>query len=140
MRRAGGRRIPVIILAAVLVLGFPLLFGPDAAGAQEADGRITMSVTYGYYNQARYGRYFNVYVTLANYGSDYEGTLRAVLSTGEPDTTEYEVAVELETGGRQEYTLPVAAYTEITGITVTLEEKGGREETECSIVPNIPDS
>lgn len=137
MRRAGGRRIPVIILAAVLVLGFPLLFGPDAAGAQEADGRITMSVTYGYYNQARYGRYFNVYVTLANYGSDYEGTLRAVLSTGEPDTTEYEVEVELETGGRQEYTLPVAAYTEITGITVTLEEKGGREETECSIVPNI---
>ena len=53
MRRAGGRRIPVIILAAVLVLGFPLLFGPDAAGAQEADGRSTMSVTYGYYNQAR---------------------------------------------------------------------------------------
>ena len=61
MRRAGGRRIPVIILAAVLVLGFPLLFGPDAAGAREADGRITTSGTYGDYKKARYGRYFNVY-------------------------------------------------------------------------------
>lgn len=136
MRRAGRRRIPVMMLAAALCLGIPLLFRTNPAKAEGANGRITMSVTYGLDNQARYGRYFNLSVTLENEGPGFEGTLSAVFATGEPDTLEYELAVELEASGRMEYTIPVAAYTEITDITVTLEADG-EEAAGCRIVPDI---
>lgn len=134
-RKIGAVLLPIII--AWIISAAAALAVTDRGNAAAAGGGVTMSVTYGFYNQARYGRCFNLYVSVTSHKAAVDGILKAVFHTGETDTIEYETPASAETGERKTYAIPVAAYTTVDRIDVTLLDQAGKTVVECTVTPDI---
>lgn len=102
--------------------------GTDIGQNTSADSGISMSVTYGFDNRARGGRYVPVDVTFSNTGNeDFSGNLRLLTMESDYDIYSYEFPADISAGERSETHVYIPIGNRADQLFVSLNDESGNQ-------------